>query len=162
MEYKYIVGVDPGKKGAFGIVNKKGEFIEAFDMPLLKPENLIDEKVLVDLLRDLPHRAVVHIEKVNSMPRDGVTSAFSFGYGYGLVVGILRSFKYVIHRTRPAVWKKAYFQPKSTKKDSLALARSKYGKEHFPLEKHDGRAEACLIADYCRIHILGMKDDGKE
>lgn len=162
MKYQYILGIDPGKKGAFAIIDKDGTFIDAFDMPLIKGENLIDEEELVRLIKDLPHRTVVHIEKVSSMPRDGVTSAFSFGYGYGLVIGILKSFKLTVHRTRPAIWKKAYFKPKSTKKDSLALARKTYGKEHFPLEKHDGRAEACFIADYCRVHILGKKDDGKE
>ena len=39
-------------------------------------------------------------------------------------------------------------QDESTKKQSLRLARQMFGQDLCPLEKHDGRADALLIARY--------------
>jgi hypothetical protein len=58
----------------------------------------------------------------------------------------------------PRAWQSTYGIRKtatsSTKEQSLRIARQLYGKEFCPLAKHDGRADAILIARYARGHLV--------
>lgn len=84
------------------------------------------------------------------MPRDGVASAFRFGYGAGVIQGIFDALEIKTLKIKPSVWKNAKGL-NSNKKYSIDLARKlfpDYREHYFRLLKHDGRAEAAILAHY--------------
>jgi crossover junction endodeoxyribonuclease RuvC len=120
------------------------------DMPVVRvgKGNVIAENMLCTMIRDLdPTHA--YVERVHSMPRQGVSSSFTFGMGYGLVRGVLAGLGIPTTLVTPNEWKRA--MRVSTDKSEARLIASRL----FPLNardfsrvKDDGRAEATLLALY--------------
>ena len=48
------------------------------------------------------------IERVKAMPKQGITSAFQFGVGFGPVLGVLQALHLPTAFVTPAVWKASY------------------------------------------------------
>ena len=147
-----ILGIDPGLDGALSFL--EGDALVIVDMPTLKAgvggKRIVDENELSTII-DVQSAKIRHVfvEAVSAMPKQGVTSVFSFGTSYGLVRGILAA--HFLQRTfiRPQVWKKALQVPAA--KDGAIARASQLMPEHralWPLKKHDGRAESALIALY--------------
>lgn len=148
-----ICGVDPGLSGAicFYATESNGPYL-VNDMPTLelkrggKLKREIDARVLVRQLAAVrPGHAFV--ELVGAMPGQGVSSVFAFGKGYGIVLGIIAALGIPMTQVAPVTWKKAMRVPAA--KDGARARASDLmpASAHFwPLKKHDGRAEAALIA----------------
>jgi len=82
------------------------------------------------------------------MPKQGVASTFTFGEAYGVAKGIFYALNIPIELVTPRRWKKE-FDLTSDKNESLDMARMLWpDSDKFKLKKHDGRAEAALIAMY--------------
>lgn len=162
-----ILGIDPGLTGAIAMLD--GDDAAVFDMPTIEANGrtFIDREKLADLigldvLADFtePQDATAFIEKAQASPSMGTVSAFSYGAGYGLVMGILAHLRVPTREIHPAVWKKALGlespsrlklgRRKQDKGKSLERARELYPQlaEHLALKKHHGRAEAVLIAHF--------------
>ena len=148
----YYVGIDPGIKGAVGILDRKGQYAAVHDIPIMKigEKNKVDAEKLMFILVDVPTvDQRIMVERVHAMPNQGVTSVFSFGETYGRICaavecgGVACTVDYVV----PRVWKK-YFQLDNDKNKSLELARSLFPNAELHLKKHSDRAEALLIARY--------------
>lgn len=149
-----IVGVDPGFTGAIAVFDRvEEELVGVYDMPVAKDKN---GKVKLSLSglghligRFGAHAELVIIEDVGSMPGQGVSSTFRFGFAAGAVAGALAAHHVPIHFVKPAVWKLALGLTKN-KKESLAMAMKEFENfQHaFRLQKHDGRAEAALLAKF--------------
>ena len=147
----FILGVDPGFTGGIAITD--GKVLHVVDMPVnrkgLRP--VIDEKELCRFVRTHAHRIkCAIIEDVHAMPDQGVVSMFRFGYGAGTVNGILHACGINVIKVKPAVWKVGLGLSKS-KQASITMARQlfpEYANNYFTLKKHDGRAEAALIAHF--------------
>jgi crossover junction endodeoxyribonuclease RuvC len=93
-----------------------------------------------------PGEAVVAvIEKVGAMPGQGVSSVFSLGDSYGAARAVLATAGFELVQVHPATWKK-YFKLTSDKELSRALATRLFPAAPLHLKKHDGRAEALLLA----------------
>lgn len=166
-----IVGIDPGLNGAIAIIEPDTREITIFDTPTLsiksktKNKNEYDIQKMVEILSDNAGviRAV-YLEKVHSMPGQGVASMFSMGYGYGLWIGILAALKIPYNLVIPQQWKKKMLagmtsEEKQNKKTSIIRAQQLYPDAKIFGVKgggKDGRAEALLIATY------GMYDVGYE
>ncbi len=98
------------------------------------------------------------IEKVHSMPKQGVASTFTFGVGYGMVLGLCFALEALL-RTElvpPQTWQKFMYSsmldPKSLEPKQRAMARF-YDLWPEMMEKnvtHDGIVDAMLIAEYGR------------
>ena len=153
------LGVDPGFSGAFVALNNDG-IMHVFDMPLAKmrhgtgTRNEICAHTLRDELLAFKHDhgqiRVAVVEAVSSSPQMGRASAFRFGEGYGVVTAALACLCIPVERVRPQVWKRHMGLP-AEKAASLTLARAKWPTaDCFTLKKHDGRAEAALLAEYGR------------
>lgn len=149
-----IVGADPGASGAFAKLDPIAHTIEIFDMPtfIIKPgakaKTVLDHAAMGYILDD---DRIVHlyIEEVNARVGEGVVSSFSFGSRFGAILGCCGGLKVPVTQVRPAKWKSELKVPAD--KDSARFRASQY----FPscasawkLKKHDGRAEAALIAFY--------------
>lgn len=152
---KSIVAIDPGLKGAIAFLPKYHRMI-IYDLPLktYMGRKEIDGTALHEMIKE---RLIYFkftfavIEDVHAMPHDGVVSASRFGLGTGIIMGVLNAIRIPILRIKPTVWKSA-LNLSSDKKKSLALARKLFPDytDYFRLVKHDGRAEAALMAYYVR------------
>ena len=170
-----IIGIDPGAKGAVAVY-LHGEW-QVFDCPTVevskkktrknpKPgqtKGYISVTAKCDpagmslLLREHNYEGVqVFMEKVGAMPKQGVTSTFGFGEGYGMWKGILATLEMPWTEVTPQRWKKAMLDG-MTKDKGNSLARAKqlfpYLAPELKLKKNDGRAEAALIGEYGRRQL---------
>jgi len=142
-----VMGVDPGISGAiafyFPMVPGR---IAVDDVPVAGGEiNVAELARLIRIHR--PTMAV--IERVSAMPGQGVASMFNFGRSYGDVRGVIGALDVPLHFVTPQKWKK-HFGLSSDKDQSRLRAIRLFPAvaESFKLKKHDGRAEAALIALY--------------
>lgn len=130
----------------------EGEQLTIHDMPTVnegaKAKPRVDPAALAEILRFFdPHH--VWVEQVNAMPGQGVSSMFAFGMAYGYARGIPVALGYSVTLIGPASWKSSMRVPAS--KDAARARASQLLPKHaskWPLVKHDGRAEAALIALY--------------
>jgi len=147
------LGVDPGLTGALALLDSDGmpEFVA--DLPVIRDRSLawIDggalQSMLLEVLHGRPCRAVV--ERVSAMPRQGVASVFTFGVGLGSILGTLQTLRLPLEFVTPATWKRA-LGLSSDKRESLDKARLLFPCAELHLAKHDGRAEALLLAHFAQ------------
>jgi crossover junction endodeoxyribonuclease RuvC len=150
-----VLGCDPGKKGAIALIDG-AQLLAVFDMPVvaLKRGTKVCCHSLNDQLAALffEHGPIdlAVLETVHATPQMGVTSAFDFGRSSGVVEMALVARGVRLEQVQPAAWKKALGLD-ADKNSSLALARAKWpGSDAFSLQKHEGRAESSLIAEWAR------------
>lgn len=143
------LGIDPGLSGALAVLDSDCMPELVADLPIIGDGKLrwIDgaalQSMLLDSLRGRQCRAVV--ERVSAMPRQGIASAFCFGVGLGSILATLQTLQIGITLVTPAQWKRD-LGLSSDKRASLDKARLLFPAAELHLAKHDGRAEALLIA----------------
>lgn len=151
----WTIGIDPGLHGALAAYDGES-IVEMRDMPTFdvgkgKSHKLIlDEQGLAIILRGwAPQCNAVWLEQVGVRPGEGAVGAFSFGRSYGLIRGICAALQMRMNDVTPQVWKKALRvtgdKDHSRQRASAILPTAAH---HWPLKKHDGRAEAALIGLY--------------
>ena len=142
---KIICGVDPGKHGAIALLDAH-KHIEVYAMPK-------EESDLNFLFGDFnPYNFICYIESIHSSPQMGVASAFTFGYGYGLLMGMLHAHGIPYIKVQPQKWQRGLScLTKGDKKVTLKKAR-----EIFPDNKEINidNADSVLIAEYGRRHQI--------
>jgi hypothetical protein len=147
------IGIDPGLSGAVAILAADGTPEVLADLPIIRDAKLawIDgsalQSVILAALKGRTAHAIV--ERVSSMPAQGIASAFQFGVGFGSILGVLQALHIRIELVTPAVWKRSYGLSKD-KHASLHKARLLFPSAELHLAKYDGRAEALLIAQWAR------------
>ena len=150
------IGIDPGAGGAIALLNDR-QIVTVLDMPtVLVPSRTkshrrrrIDAAGLAGALEALGPVDAAFVELAGPMPRDGSAGSFWFGKAAGVVEGCLAGLGFAgVTLVPPAVWKRRLNVP--TPKDAArARASQLFGEEGaalWPLKKHDGRAEAAMIA----------------
>jgi len=139
-DMKYFLGIDPGISGGLAIVNSLGKLCDAVGF-----KNLTETDIN-DWMLAYPYSLAL-LEKVHSMPKQGVKSTFTFGQSYGLLRGVLVANNLKREFVTPQVWQKALgCMTKGDKNVTKAKAQ-----ELFPNRKiTHAIADACLIAEYAR------------
>lgn len=143
----FIFAIDPGLNGAWAALGRDGEFLQADE--LQRFDKRINGLALAKLLQDLkPTHAV--IERVHSMPKQGVASSFTFGQAYGTAIGVLNGAWIPLNFVTPQSWKRHFRLTGKTKLASVEKALDIFpeAQEFLKLKKHHGRADAILIARY--------------
>lgn len=150
---KINIGIDPGSKGGIAVV---------LDSKILELK-IYNSYEISDLLSNIKDTYKVYdlmctLEKVHSMPRDGVKQAFKFGENYGFVKGVLMSLKIPFQEVPPQTWKKEYSLISKSKQDSINRCKELFPNVNLlPTERckkeSDGLAEALLICEYGRRHF---------
>lgn len=151
-----ILGIDPGLSGAAALL-AGGSVLDLIDLPTV--ERTVNSKTKRQLdLHQLSAWVELHrgridfavVEMVAAMPGQGVTSSFNFGFTTGAIHGILAACGIQIRTVSPQVWKRHFRLLGQPKDASRAEASRRLPKEahRWPLKKHDGRAEAVLLALY--------------
>ena len=145
------MGIDPGLHGALALIDSDGNLIDIWDTPLIGKE--YDLREMACLIRDhLPNGCA--IEEQHAMPKQGVTSTFQTGFGFGLWMGFLTAYGVKHEKVRAQDWKKALGIPAgSDKSASVAAAQRLFPGGDFTGPRggiKDGRADACLLAEWRR------------
>ena len=171
----FILGIDPGRDGAFWGLTKGGSPARWCDMPF--NSSGIDEYAIKEFILQFPKdNTLIVLEKPFYSPQLRGKSGFTFGIYYGIVKGIIVGLGYKLEEVPPKRWKKHYGLI-STKKNKITkdhsvkraitlnpLFREKFtyrrnlvhrsgpkaGQKYTQIIKKDGRAEAYLIAEYGR------------
>lgn len=167
MTEKCFIGVDPGLAGGICLVHED-LILECIPMPVIKMKTKreLDIISVVEFmerakktLSAVPH---VVIEAVGPMPKQGVTSMFNFGKGYGIILGVVAGLRYPVTLVRPAEWKRVMLKGMPAGKGS-SIVRAKQLSPTFNFKAssrcttyHDGMAEAYLIAQYGRRVMNGQ------
>lgn len=143
-----IIGVDPGKQGAIAAIDTDGNLHDTWDIPVV--DKRISAPLIADILVPLqPVAELCVIEDVHAMPKQGVTSMFTFGRGLGIVEGVALGAGIPVRWVSPAKWKRALgLSPDKGASRRRAIELWPAQSAMFARVKDDGRAEAALIAYY--------------
>lgn len=142
---KQVIGIDPGLKGALAWVNEAGNIVEVEDMPVV--DNNVNAALLTNLIVGYGRVECVLVEKQQSMPKQGVSSSFKTGVGFGIIIGVLAALHIPAFYWPSSTWKKT-LRLSSNKEYSRARALERWP-DHTHLFKRkmdEGRAEAALLA----------------
>lgn len=139
-----VVGIDPGLTGAIALVSNE-RLLQVWDMPVINGH--VDVLGLGDVLDECEYIDTVVIEHLHAMPR-GSKASWSLGYSVGAIEAVVVMASHPLVRLSPQAWKKSLGLTGKDKSASRALAIERWPKmrDEFRLVKHDGRAEAALIA----------------
>jgi Holliday junction resolvasome RuvABC endonuclease subunit len=140
-----VLGVDPGSiSAAFAILDLDHE-----------PVAMVADVPIVDKMVNAPEwaRFVKHaradvavVERVGSMPGQGISSTFKFGMGAGLLRGVIAGAGLPIYDAVPTVWKR-HFKLDSDPEKARALAIRRFPKlDGLARKKDHNKAEALLMA----------------
>jgi crossover junction endodeoxyribonuclease RuvC len=150
-----IIGIDPGLSGAVALYSP-ARSMQIMDIPTFEitvnghKRRQVDLHQCYAMLVKLTNVAdLIVIEEPHAMPKQGVTSAFSFGHVCGMLQAFVVTTGVPMVLVRPNIWK--HFCKVPADKDATRKRASQMFPSfahNWPLKKHDGRAEAALIAWY--------------
>lgn len=158
------IGIDPGITGAICALTTEGKVIGVWDTPILTVKKNkgtrhdLNRTEMASIVRNILHsrdefgEPFACIERVNSMPGQGVASSFTFGMGYGIWLGILATLHVPTDLVHPVRWKKAMLDGMGKDKDASRIRALELfgGQVDLSLKKHHGRGDALLLAEYRR------------
>jgi len=154
------LGIDVGNNGAISLI-VDGVLERVEDMPIVEirrgktTKRQVSAQALVGIIKEMnPTHAAV--EKVSSMPNQGVSSTFAFGRAVGVISAVCELTRYNVHLVTPQRWKK-HFHLTADKNESLDMARYLWPEAKLKLKKDINKAEALLIAEYLRHTINGIE-----
>ena len=147
-----LLGVDPGVSGAIACYDTDLLALAIRDIPTAKSRqnrSVILESELARRIHALaPDQAVV--ELVHALPKQGVSSTFSFGVSFGVLRGVLAAFEIPVSFLTPQEWRRLTRVPgrggdKGTSR-TRACELFPHSAHLFSRVKDHGRADAALIA----------------
>jgi crossover junction endodeoxyribonuclease RuvC len=146
------LGIDPGKQGgASALIDYDGlpdSCVHKLSFSTATERDIAQWIYGMKLGED-ERTIVAVIEKVHSSPQMGVTSAFTFGRGYGFLRGVLSASGIPFVEVTPQKWQKA-MECMSGGDKNVTKARAQ---QLYPGEKvTHATADALLLATYCRRH----------
>jgi len=142
----YFLAIDPGAiSGAYALFFA-GSAVKVGDLPVV--DGQLDGAELGRMVEGMEPEAVV-VERVGSMPKQGVASTFKFGMAVGIIHGVILANEVPLHLVTPGTWKR-HFRLTGTDKDAArALAIRLYPKlGGLSRKKDQGRADALLMGLY--------------
>ena len=146
------IGIDVGKSGGVAIIDS----IKTENAPITAvkcPETVADMSKLITWHKWDCRDLLCVIEKVHSMPKQGVKSMFTFGKNFGQWLGILAAFEIPYIEVTPQKWMKYYGAMPKNKKERKThlkhLAQSLYPSINVTLYT----ADAILMAHYCKQEL---------
>jgi len=115
MELNRFLGIDPGIGGGVSLINSRGRILHYTQMPTTEFDiwYLFNEDIgCTDNLK------IAYIEKVASMPKQGVVSMFTFGKNYGSLRMALTASLIPFEEVTPSTWQRGLKIPPKTKQET--------------------------------------------
>jgi len=137
-----ILGIDPGKSGAFAVLNTHDMQVETYDMP----GTLEDKRALIS---GIGRVKCCWLERPFFPRMIGIKNAVTIAVAYGELKACLFFAGIPVFEVDPSAWKKT-MRLSTDKNASRALASQYFpdASDQWARVKDDGRAEAALIALY--------------
>jgi hypothetical protein len=137
-----ILGADPGKKGAFAVLETDEMSVTTYDMP-----GTLDEKR--SLISDIGRVTCAWVERPFFPRMIGIKNAVTIAQAYGELKTCLFFAGIPTFEVDPSTWKKS-MHLSADKNASRALASQYFpdSADQWSRVRDDGRAEASLIAYY--------------
>ena len=146
------LGVDPGLAG--GVACIYPDRVEAFVMPVQGDEIHPHALGIWAARAQLLDNVIAVVEKVGAMPKQGLSSTFKFGKGYGTVLGVFGALGIRTELVPPQAWKKVVLAGTNHDKDAaVAWVARAYPQVNLLrtarcTTPHDGIADAVCLAEY--------------
>lgn len=162
---KRYLGLDPGLSGAIAVLTvHDNKDAETWFSPFPTIENEIDFVTLRKLFSTFGDCFAV-LERVHSMPKQGISSAFRFGRVFASLQTCLHIFQIEHIEVTPQKWQKEFHE--GIAKDLDPKARSLIAVQRlFPhanllatersKKPHDGYVDALLLAEYGRRKTFSL------
>ncbi len=158
---RVVIGIDPGQKGGIGITENGTTLTELHVMP----------EAIQDFVRLLsrfdPKTTVIYLEKSQPMPKQGVTSVFTYGVHFGSLHGIIIALRFPHWLIQPKAWQKEAFL--GTKSDEPKKRAAEAAHRIFPdadfiatsrsRKPHEGLVDAGLITWWGYRHATAKLED---
>ncbi len=164
----YVLGVDPGLNGGLTLLPIPSEESHMWSyayrvMPTTENDKGKREICVKEIISWFEYHlsdsfrhqiSLACIEQVSSRPKQGVVSVFTFGKGYGKILGLLEAHGIRVVEVNPRKWKNEIL-PGTDKDKDAAIS---YVYKHWPSMTlmasersrvpHDGIADSVCIAEY--------------
>ena len=156
-----FLGIDPGMNGGIALIDTRARVHTVMAMPRTESDVWTELKTLMNSfsntvpnLRTNQQSVRGMIEKVHSMPGQGVASAFKFGMGYGGLRMALNALYVPYEDVTPQSWMKTLEIPRKRKTESQSQWKNRLkgiAQQLFPdTEINLKTADALLVAEVCR------------
>lgn len=157
-----VIGVDPGSKGAIVVYRKEGggcEWLDGIEV------EVSGKNLYKSILKWKPSH--VFIEKAQSMPKQGIASAFTYGTGYGGLIAAADITEVAYTLISPRIWAAKMHlgcdgdTPKEKSSQAFLRQYQKWAEQikNRNGKMHDGVVDAALIATYGARHVVTYKAD---
>lgn len=156
-----FLGIDNGLDGGIVVIDDSCEVVLKLPMPTIgtkgKGKRDYDLQAIVAAVRNLDIQHAC-LEYAQAMPGQGVTSMFSIGKGYGVMLMLLASLSIPYTVVRPQAWQKAILADvdrTDTKKASAVIAQrlapmTDWRATARSKKPHDGMTDSFCIAVYAK------------
>ena len=149
------IGVDPGSKsGAYALLGSDNS-VTAFPWD---NDRFVNHIRGLTIMRDMEGEKVMAVvEKVNAMPKQGVSSTWVFAENFGYIQGVLHAFGIPFQLVPPRKWK-GEFGLNSDKAKSIEVCHRLFPDVSLRRTEKcrtdsDGLAEALLICEWGRRNL---------
>lgn len=162
---KYYLGIDPGKAGAFVVLDENSNIVEKIGTPLIGKE--YDKHGIISILTKYPYQKI-GLENPDVIFGIGKSSVASLSNCVGLIEGMMLALNIPFLLIKPKEWQKECWKHVKTQKKpdgkndpkatSIIAAVNLWPKENFKITNkgsssvnhNDGMVDAGLIAEYVR------------
>jgi len=133
-----IMGIDPGWSGGVAVVSDRQAIAYGFTK--------MTERDMYEAIKSCaPGVDMCYIEKVHSMPKQGVASSFKFGHSYGFLRGVLTALNIPFTEVSPMKWQNALSCRTGGDKN---ITKAKAQQLYPSIKITHAIADALLIATY--------------
>ncbi len=154
---KWYIGIDPGQKGGIVLIDHRPKVTSYCPMPDTVTGMVEEIRSLISVAGEEPADVALITELAQVMPKQGAVSGFTYGRHFGAIEAIAVALGLPYHEVRPGKWKKD-MGLNSDKTNSIKLCERLFPGVQLVLPpcrvKHDGIAEAILIAEWGRRNNL--------
>jgi Holliday junction resolvasome RuvABC endonuclease subunit len=145
-----ILGIDCGLNGGLALLGPDGLLVEAMPVFKIDGKHHLDLQTIRSLIAEWSPDHVF-MERQQSMPKQGLSSTFKTGFGYGVLHGLCAGMQLPVTEVSAATWKRALGCPAD--KDGARARASQVFPSHacsWARRSLDGLAESALVAEYGR------------
>lgn len=151
------LGIDPGLTGAIAAIID-GD-IKLLDMPVMsnvkasaqgRKRQHINPYELAWTLADFNRNKSKVFLEYTQCGMKGAIANYSLGHSSGIIMGVLSAMGFSYEMVMPQEWKKEFGLLKSQKSASRTMSQQLFPSADLRLKKHEGRAEALLLAEWGR------------